>query len=97
MSADTPAASAPQVPEVWRADHTALVHVLWEAKHTGLTVDDADELAPADPQLGVPAGRAGAVRRREATGAVRPGDPVRRMIRVSPDIYRVTARTEEHR
>lgn len=27
------------------SDHTALVHVLWEAKHKGLTLDDFDELA----------------------------------------------------
>lgn len=40
---DCPDATA--VPDVWRGDHTALVHVLWEAKHQGLSLDDADELA----------------------------------------------------
>lgn len=45
MSADTPVTGQAQIPEVWRADHTALVHVLWEAKHAGLSLDDADELA----------------------------------------------------
>lgn len=29
----------------WDSDHTALVHVLWEAERKGLTVRDADELA----------------------------------------------------
>lgn len=37
--------SAPEVPPVWRGDHTALVHVLWAAKRDGLTLDDADKLA----------------------------------------------------
>jgi hypothetical protein len=27
------------------SDHTALVHVLWAAKHEGITISDADELA----------------------------------------------------
>jgi hypothetical protein len=29
----------------WDSDHTALVHVLWEARRKGLTVNDFDELA----------------------------------------------------
>lgn len=29
----------------WDSDHTALVHVLWSARHKGLTLDRADELA----------------------------------------------------
>lgn len=37
----TPAATA----QVWKADHTALVHELWAARHEGLTLDDADTLA----------------------------------------------------
>lgn len=32
--------------EYWERDHTALVHVLWGAKHEGLTLkDNADEIA----------------------------------------------------
>lgn len=31
--------------EPWESDHTALVHVLWDAKRRGLTLDDADEIA----------------------------------------------------
>lgn len=32
--------------EDWEGDHTALVHVLWSAKHDGLTLDkDADAIA----------------------------------------------------
>lgn len=31
--------------EPWDSDHTALVHVLWEAKRMGLTVDAYDALA----------------------------------------------------
>lgn len=32
--------------EPWEGDHTALVHVLWAAKHDGLTLaDDCDEIA----------------------------------------------------
>lgn len=32
--------------EYWEGDHTALVHVLWAAKHSGLTImDDADTIA----------------------------------------------------
>lgn len=27
------------------SDHTALVHVLWEARHKGLTLDDFDDIA----------------------------------------------------
>lgn len=27
------------------SDHTALVHVLWEARRKGLRIEDADELA----------------------------------------------------
>jgi hypothetical protein len=31
---------------VWESDHTALVHVLWQAKRNGLTLEaDADEIA----------------------------------------------------
>jgi len=29
----------------WEDDHTALVHVLWDAKFQGLSIDDADALA----------------------------------------------------
>lgn len=29
----------------WDSDHTALVHVLWEARRKGIGVEDADELA----------------------------------------------------
>lgn len=29
----------------WDHDHTALVHVLWEAERNGLTICDADQLA----------------------------------------------------
>lgn len=33
--------------EYWESDGTALVHVLWSAKHQGLTlIDDADEIYP---------------------------------------------------
>ncbi|WP_251153740.1 hypothetical protein [Cellulosimicrobium sp. Marseille-Q4280] len=32
-------------PKAYEADHTALVHVLWAAKHQGLSLDDADALA----------------------------------------------------
>lgn len=28
--------------EVWEGDHTALVHVLWSAKHDGLTLEKND-------------------------------------------------------
>lgn len=45
MTASTPGTQPADVPEVWRGDHTALVHVLWHAEHEGLTLDDADELA----------------------------------------------------
>jgi hypothetical protein len=32
--------------QAWEGDHTALVHVLWSAKHDGLTLDkDADAIA----------------------------------------------------
>lgn len=31
--------------ESWESDHTALVHVLWAAKWSGLSLDDADEIA----------------------------------------------------
>jgi hypothetical protein len=31
--------------EPWESDHTALVHVLWAAKRSGLSLDDADEIA----------------------------------------------------
>lgn len=31
--------------EPYESDHTALVHVLWNAKHRGMTLDDADEVA----------------------------------------------------
>src|SRR5690606_1879434 len=32
--------------ESWEGDHTALVHVLWAARHQGLTLDkDADTIA----------------------------------------------------
>ena len=32
--------------EYWESDHTALVHVLWHAKHEGLNlVDDVDKIA----------------------------------------------------
>lgn len=32
--------------EVWEGDHTSLVHVLWAAKHRGLTLaDNADAIA----------------------------------------------------
>jgi len=32
--------------ETWEGDHTALVHVLWAAKHAGLTLQsDCDEIA----------------------------------------------------
>lgn len=32
--------------EPWDSDHTALVHVLWDVKRKGLTVEkDADEIA----------------------------------------------------
>lgn len=29
----------------WDSDHTALVHVLWDARRDGLTIEDADRLA----------------------------------------------------
>lgn len=29
----------------WDSDHTALVHVLWDARRKGLSVEKADELA----------------------------------------------------
>lgn len=29
----------------WDSDHTALVHVLWDAEHKGLTLEDFDKLA----------------------------------------------------
>ncbi|GEL48578.1 hypothetical protein CHO01_36940 [Cellulomonas hominis] len=41
MSADT----APVLPQAWQGDHTALVHVLWAARHKGMTLAGADELA----------------------------------------------------
>ena len=32
--------------DYWESDHTALVHVLWNAKHNGLTLqNDADQIA----------------------------------------------------
>ena len=31
--------------EAWEGDHTALVHVLWAAKRSGLSLDDADAVA----------------------------------------------------
>lgn len=38
--------SAEQGFESWHGDHTDLVHVLWDAKHNGLTLaDDCDEIA----------------------------------------------------
>lgn len=29
----------------WDSDHTALVHVLWAARRSGITIGDADALA----------------------------------------------------
>jgi hypothetical protein len=29
----------------WDSDHTALVHVLWQAEHNGLSLDRPDDLA----------------------------------------------------
>jgi hypothetical protein len=35
----------PDTIQPYDSDHTALVHVLWEAQRGGITVSDADELA----------------------------------------------------
>jgi Zn ribbon nucleic-acid-binding protein len=45
MTGLRPACREQEPIQLWDSDHTALVHVLWEAQHKGLTVGDTDELA----------------------------------------------------
>lgn len=44
MTAPVPHTSEAAI-QPYDSDHTALVHVLWEAKRRGWTLDDADEVA----------------------------------------------------
>lgn len=45
--ADTPAPDVTSDIKPWDSDHTALVHVLWQAERAGITIRDPDELAQA--------------------------------------------------